>query len=650
MDQPRHFSAGSRFQDANRQGVGSLARRLPGLRAPHCAGWLFLLLLGAGCTPLTNFIDNGYKVGPNYMRPPAPLADAWIDAGNPQVQSALADDYAWWTAFDDATLDQLVRIAYAQNVNLRVATARVFQARAQRAIAAGSLFPQQQALSGAYARVNTSENLANSPPVSDFGNWGTGFNASWEADFWGKIRRTIESADNQVDASVEDYDNVMVTLIGDVATAYVQYRIFQQQIAYTRQNVNYQKQLVRIAESQWKAGATNELGTLQSRSLLAQNESLIPGLEIGLRQANNQLCVLLGMPPMELAAQLGEGPIPTAPPEVFAGVPADLIRRRPDLRAAERQIAAQNAQIGVAEAAFYPAFYISGGFGYQAETLDLLFHPKSVAGQIGPGFQWNILNYGRIANNVRLQDFTTQELAAVYQQKVLNAAREVDDGIAVFTRSRQEAEFLEESVKDARRAVVIARSAIEGGAVDYTPLFVAQQFLTGQENALARANGNVALGLISVYRALGGGWELRLDENRLAGELGTAECIVAGVPQWAEELPAPHADIKAQGAPEPADRPAPEPDSIDAASAIPIDGPRADAAPECTVCLPARFAPQGVEFVSPQDHQLTEEEAVDAKPTPRSSVVSVPLGAVRRRNDAGGQAHLEPTSRLRLSR
>jgi NodT family efflux transporter outer membrane factor (OMF) lipoprotein len=502
------------------------------------AALLGLALLGSGCTPLEEFIHNGFKVGPNYERPPAPLAPAWIDAANPRVKSAPADLSAWWTAFDDPVLNDLVRTAYAQNVNLRVAGTRVLEARAQRAIAVGTLFPQKQTANGAFTHTQASRNIANVPPHPFFDDWATSFNASWEIDFWGRIRRTIESTEDVVESSVDDYDNVMVTLIGDVATAYVQYRIFEQQIVYTQENIRIQRDSLRIATARWKAGQTSELGVAQAASLLEQLEATIPVLESGLRQANNQLCVLLGIPPTELAARLGprEPIVPRSPPEVVAGIPADLIRRRPDLRSAERLIAAQNAQIGVAEADWYPTFFINGTLGYEAKDLARLFGPRSFTGQIGPAFQWNILNYGRILNNVRLQDFKTQELVGVYQQKVLGAAQEVEDGIVSYLNSQREAERLAASVKDAALALKLASDNFAAGTIDYTPVFVAEQFLVQQQNAYALAQGDIALGLIQVYRALGGGWELRL-----ADQPGACAVPPAASPAPDEVLPPPRA-------------------------------------------------------------------------------------------------------------
>ncbi len=497
-------------------------------RATLLAAFLGMALLGIGCTSLREFIDNGLKVGPNYERPPAPLAETWIDAKNPQVKSEPADYSAWWRAFGDPVLDDLVRIAYRQNVNLRVAGTRVLEARAQRAIAIGTLFPQAQTATGSFAHTQVSRNIANVPPNRFFDTWAANFNVSWEIDFWGRFRRTIESADDAVDASIDNYDFVMVTLIADVAAAYVQYRTFEQQLIYARQNVEIQQASLKIATERWKAGQTSELGVVQATSLLEQLESTIPLLGIGMRQTNNQLCVLLGIPPEELAGRLGAAPIPQTPPQVVVGIPADLIRRRPDLRAAERVIAAQNAQIGVAEADFYPAFFINGTLGYQAKGFSKLLGPGSFAGQVGPGFQWNILNYGRILNNVRLQDFKTQDLVANYQQQVLSAGREVENGIIAYLDSQLETQHLLASVKAAQEAVRLTNAQFRAGAIDYTPVFIAEQFLSQQQNLLAQAQGDIAQGLITVYRALGGGWELRLGDQ--------AEGVAAG-PSATQSLP-----------------------------------------------------------------------------------------------------------------
>jgi NodT family efflux transporter outer membrane factor (OMF) lipoprotein len=445
------------------------------------------------------------------------VSDACIDAANPKVVSAPANYCDWWTVFNDPALNDLIRCAYEQNVNLRIAGTRVLEARAQRAIAVGTLFPQVQTETGEYTHTQFSKNSGKPLPRNPiFDSWANSLNASWELDFWGRFRRTIESTNDVVEASVDDFDNVLVTLIGDLATAYVQYRIYEQQLAYTRENVVFQQGSLKIATEQWQAGQTNELSVVQGKSLLEQIEADIPVFEIRMRQASNQICVLLGIPPSDLTKRLSAAPIPTSPTDVVLGIPADLIRRRPDVRAAERAVAAQNAQIGVAEANYYPAFFISGSVGYEATQLGKLYDAKSFTGQVGPSFQWNILNYGRILNNVRFQDFKTQELAGTYQQKVLSAAQEVENGIVTFIKSQNQAAHLAESVKAAQRAVQIASDQFKAGAINYTSVFVAEQNLVGQQNLYAQAQGDIALGLIGVYRAIGGGWEYRLSESERA--------------------------------------------------------------------------------------------------------------------------------------
>jgi NodT family efflux transporter outer membrane factor (OMF) lipoprotein len=559
------------------------ARARPVSRAGRRRRWLAaagLALAACGCTTLSEFVHNGFKVGPNYERPPAPLALAWIDAANPHVRSEPADYSAWWTVFGDPALDDLVRIAYAQNVDLRVAGTRVLEARAQRAIAVGNLFPQQQTANGEFTHTQTSGNTAKPLPRQRFfDNWATNLNASWEIDFWGKIRRTIESTEDVVESSVDDYDNVMVTLIADVATAYVQYRIFEQQLLYTQKSIDDQQRNLRVAIAQQKAGKTSDLPVAQASSLLEQTQSLIPVIETGLRQANNQLCVLLGMPPAELAAQLGPRTplIPQSPTEVVVGIPADLIRRRPDLRSAERLIAAQNAQIGVAEADWYPAFFINGTIGYEAKDLAKLFTSKSFTGQVGPAFQWNILNYGRILNNVRQQDFKTQELVGVYQQKVLGAAQEAENGIISFLNAARQAGYLKASVKDAQRTEVITSQNFTAGTIDYTPVFVAEQFLVQQQNAFAQAQGDIALGLIRVYRALGGGWELRLADQAADG----GRCAAAPSPT-PEVLPPPRPTRSSPAGSVRTDEPGSPPDP----AAPPSGDPASPSAPRERIQVP----------------------------------------------------------------
>ncbi|MEX0643594.1 MAG: efflux transporter outer membrane subunit [Pirellulales bacterium] len=455
---------------------------------------------------------NGFKVGPNYCPPAAPVASQWIDYENPRVKSEEQQLAQWWSVFNDSSLNSLIQTAYQQNLTLREAGARILEARAQLGITRGNLLPQEQFAFGEYSRVKLSQNVANPPISAWFSNWAYGLSGSWELDFWGRYRRSIEAADAELDASVENYDDVLVVLLSDVAAAYVEYRTFEQRLVYARQNVEIQSKSSQLATDKFEHGATTERDTQQAKQVLAQTEALIPALEIGKRQAANRLCILLGMPPTNMEAILGAGKgIPVTPEDIVVGVPADLIRRRPDVRRAERQVAAQSARIGVAVTDLFPHFTILGTIGVEAEQAADLFKSGSMIGQISPGFRWDILNYGRLVNNTRVQDARFQQLAYSYQNQVLDAGREVEDSIVVFLRSREQAAYLNTSVGAATRTVDITTDQYNEGLVDFTAVYLFQTTLTEQQDQFAVAQGDIALGLIAVYRALGGGWQIRLE-------------------------------------------------------------------------------------------------------------------------------------------
>ena len=338
-----------------------------------------------GCTPWSEYVHNGFKVGPNYQKPAAPVANNWIDANDQRIRSQEDDLSHWWRVFNDPILDGLVADAYRQNLTLRQAAFRVLQARAQFGVAVGYLFPQTQQATGDHTVNAISTKTANRSFVQQrfYGQYDFGFNLSWELDLWGRLRRAIAQAADNLDASIENYDDVMVTMLGDIAAAYVQIRIYQAQIAYTRANVELQQAILTLVKARFDGGQVTELDVTRRKSVLSQTESQIPALEIGLRQTSNGLCVLLGIPPEDLMARIGSGRIPVAPPEVAIGIPADLLRRRPDVRMAERQAAAQAEQIGIAEAEFYPHFYLNGTVDYSAQAFRSLFNQRA-AGELWP--------------------------------------------------------------------------------------------------------------------------------------------------------------------------------------------------------------------------------------------------------------------------
>jgi NodT family efflux transporter outer membrane factor (OMF) lipoprotein len=532
------------------------------LRRLWAAGLAGTVLLNGGCvtTGPLEWIENGFKVGPNYGRPPAPVAPAWIEANDSRVQARHLDD--WWNVFQDSAMNSLISTAYQQNLTLRVVGMRVLEARAQQAIAAGNVFPQTQEMMGSYSRVALSHNTFNNPsafsalsstpipPGALIGNfysdWTAGFNLSWELDFWGRFRRAVETANARLDASVENYDDALVTLLADVATNYVQYRVAQQRIKIARDNIRTQEKLVALAERQQRVGTLTSVDVEQLRTLLEQTRSTIPALQITLGEANDTLCILLGIPPRDLGPELGEGPdlgsdpVPNTPTWVAAGIPADLLRRRPDVRSAERQVAAQSAQIGVAEADLYPTIFVNGTLGWEAADLSKLFESKSFFGTITPQFRWNILNYGRILNNVRLQDARTQEFVATYQNRVLTAAREVQTALRGFLRSQEQAENIARSAKAAAAATKTEEKLYYDIKADVNRLYTLENTQLQEQDNLAVAQGNVALNLISVYRALGGGWEIRCHDDGHGTVRITGIVPVATPPATGEEqLPKP---------------------------------------------------------------------------------------------------------------
>jgi NodT family efflux transporter outer membrane factor (OMF) lipoprotein len=477
-----------------------------------CGPLLVGLLLLSGCTTsLSQWWHNGFKVGPQYAKPAAPVADQWVDSADSHIKSEPAQDCAWWTVFNDATLNGLIETAYKQNLDLRAAGTRILESRAQRNIAIGNLFPQSQTALADFAHAQLSKNLGLPLPSSTLNVWADGLNLSWEIDFWGRYRRSIEGSEADLDASVESYGDTLVLLLSEVATSYVQLRTYEQRLQFARQNVTIQKHTLQLAEDRLRNGRGTELDVRQSRSTLEQTESLIPPLVTGRRQTANQLCTLLGVPVANLADQLQPASIPTAPLEVAVGIPADLLRRRPDVRRAERQVAAQSARVGVAEADLYPRVSLNGFVGFVADDFKDLFAAKSFTGLFFPTMQWNVLSYGRVRNNIKAQDERLQSATFQYQQTVLNAGREVEDALAAFLQAQEQATYLEQSVRDAQRSVELVLLQFQSGVIDFNRVYNTQTTLLTAQDQLATTRGNIALQLIQTYKAIGGGWLCFLD-------------------------------------------------------------------------------------------------------------------------------------------
>jgi NodT family efflux transporter outer membrane factor (OMF) lipoprotein len=486
-----------------------LLKRLP------VAAWAMIAtcaLASCGCTSLRDYVGNNFKVGPQYETPTAPVAGHWIDVDDMRLRGETADLSSWWSVFDDPMLNNIMVDAYQQNLTVREAGFRVLAARAQYGIAVGNLFPQQQTMGSGYTRRVTQSVYSE--------NWNMGFNLAWELDFWGRFRRSIIAAEDTLDASVFNYDDVIVTLLADVASNYVQIRTLQRRIQLLENVIAVQQDVYNFIDLRLREGfsGVTELDKAQAESDLKQSRASVAQLRIDLRTNENALCALLGRPSVDLEPWLATGPkreIPIPPDYVVVGVPADLLRRRPDVRRAERNAAAQAEQIGVATSDLYPAFSVSGSLGWQNSQLDQLIKPGSFTGFVGPQFQWNLLNYGRLLNNIRLQDAQFNALVAFYQNTVVNASAEAENGMVTFLVSQDRARLLGESVDAAYRALAVIVAQYEAGlrGVDFNRYAVILQSLVSQQDQWAVSQGQIGQGLIQVYRALGGGWEIRLGDN-----------------------------------------------------------------------------------------------------------------------------------------
>jgi len=477
-----------------------------------------VLLLTAGCA----------QVGPDYLRPETNVSENWLEAGDQRVKTEGADYRNWWQVFKDPSLDRLIDTAYRENLNLRIAGVRVLEARAQLGIATGQLYPQTQQATGSVQKNRESAGTpitgtgASPRRFGGLSSWQSqiGLTASWELDFWGKFRRAIESADASLLAAVANYDSTLVSLTANVASFYISIRTLEKRLTIAQQNVETQRESLKIAQARFEGGTTSQRDVEQARTVLASTQATIPVLQTQLRQAKDALSVQLGLPPSRLADELDgkAAVIPAPPPQVVVGIPAELLRRRPDVLAAEYNAAAQCAQIGVSRAQLFPAFSLLGNFGLLSSdvgknSLADMFNWRNRSGAIGPSVQWNILNYGQITNLVRVQDARFQQLLITYQNTVLSAQQDVEDNLVAFLRTQEQAKFLEESADAALNSLNLAVIQYREGITDFTTVLTAQQSLLSTQDSLASALGNISGSLVGVYRALGGGWEIREGQD-----------------------------------------------------------------------------------------------------------------------------------------
>ena len=472
------------------------------------------IFLTTGCT----------MVGPDFVKPEAPVGKEWLEARDPEIKTEASDYKNWWAVFNDPVLNNLVETAYQQNLPLQISGLRILQARAQLGIVVGNLYPQLQQGRGGADYSSISENAPNTLNSDDsFWQYNAGFDAAWELDIWGKFRRAVESGVANLETSIANYDDVLVSLTAEVARAYVLFRTFEERLEIARQNVKIQERSLQIAEIRFKAGAVTELDVVQAKSLLRNTEASIPRFDAAIRQTKNALAILMGKLPGEIDGMIsGNKLIPKAPPEVVVDIPAELMRRRPDIQLAEYQIATQTPLIGVSRAELFPAFQLFGSIGLASSnskntiaggrngsSFSDLFDSDSLEFFGGPSFTWNLFNYGRIKNRVRTEDALLQQLIVNYEDTVLRAHQEVEDSLVGFLRKQEEAGFLLDSVKASQRSVDLSMLQYKEGLVDYQRVLDTQRFLTDQQDAWTATRGDVILNLVSLYKALGGGWQIR---------------------------------------------------------------------------------------------------------------------------------------------
>ena len=455
----------------------------------------------------------GCTVGPDYHRPVTNAPKQWSEplaGGETNHPASIA---TWWKSFDDRELDSLVARAVSSNLDLRIAQARVREARAQLGIANSELYPTVDA-GGSYSHLRVPENAVarNSISLPHGASWEnneyqTGFDASWELDVFGGKRRGTEAANADVAAAVFSQQDVQVTLVSEVARNYVTARGYQQRLAIAHQNIKSQQAALALSKDRFQNGLTTSLDTEQAATVLAQTEAQVPALETALQESIHRLAVLLGQQPGALLTELAtEAPIPTKPPTVPVGLPSDLLRRRPDIRSAERQLAGANAQIGVATAELFPKFYLTGAAGFQSISTSTLFTAGSRYFDMGPTVQWRIFDAGRIRSNIRVQNARQEQALNVYEKTVLTSLEEVENALVACAKEQARNVSLRHAVETSQHSLQLANQQYTTGLTTFINVLDAERSLYQAQDDLVQSDQAVTQNLIALYKALGGGW------------------------------------------------------------------------------------------------------------------------------------------------
>lgn len=462
---------------------------------------------------------SGCAVGPDYR---APQAD--IDAEFNQLRSEAGlsaeqpDELAyWWTTLDDPALDRLVDQAVARNLDLRAATSRLRQVRALRNVAEGARFPILDAGTGAQ-RSRASENVSGSGDLTTE-LYSAGFDAGWELDVFGGVARSVEAAEADVGAAVESRRDVLVSMLAEVALNYVEARSFQERLRIARDNLASQRDTFELIESRYAAGLVQDIDLERARSNLERTRSSIPQLATQFERARNRLAVLLGEQPGALDGVFAQSePVPSPQLEVAIGVPADLLRRRPDIRRAERVLAAETARVGVATAELYPRLRLNGSVGLEALSGGSLFESASRTFGIGSIVSWPLFSGGQIRNRIEAQSEVQEQAYIGWEAAVLGALEDVDNAVTAYANEQLRHAALQTSATSATRAATLARSRYDAGIADFIEVLDADRERLAAEDALAASNAKITTDLIRLYKALGGGWQSLAEVQGGMGE------------------------------------------------------------------------------------------------------------------------------------
>lgn len=469
------------------------------------------------------------SVGPDYKQIPPDAPYRWNANMENGLDNVTADNLTlaeWWKQLGDEVLVELEKNAAEGNLDIKIALSRIREARAMRGISRAQLFPTLNVNSSFEERRNSENMNGKNTQNFDSGNLGkeyeyymAGFDSSWEIDIFGGLRRSIEAAQAELEASFANFNDMLITLMSEIALNYIEVRTYQNRINIVNKNIQTQERTYELNKSRYSAGIIDELALQQSLTNLEQSRSMIPSLETGLVAAMNRLAVLTGKKPGELKQLLEDiKAIPLIPLEIAVGIPAEVLRRRPDIRRAERALAAQTARIGVAVADLYPKFHLLGTIGLESISSDIFWDASSRFWSIGPGMTWNVFKGGAIRQNIKVQTERQKQALSTYESTVLSALEEVENALTAYAKEQNRNEYLAKAVKAAERTEFLATDKYKAGLVDFYNVLDAQRTLLELQDQLTQSSGEVTANLARLYKALGGGW-------KYSGELINANII-----------------------------------------------------------------------------------------------------------------------------